>query len=73
MLVDCSSCSIKKMHVAILIIVAEEIFFNTFFKLILNLTLFNFFSPKLTLLTAPIAMARRNACAAPCMVARREG
>ena len=44
-------------------------FFNTFCKLILNLTLF--FSLKLTLLAAPIVMARRNVCAAPCMVARQ--
>ena len=46
-------------------------FFNTFCTLILNLTLFYFFS-KLTLLAASIAIAWRNACAAPCMVARRE-
>ena len=44
--------------------------FNTFCKLILNLILFFL---KLTLLAAPIAMARRNACAAPCMVAWQEG
>ena len=41
-----------------------EIFFNfnIFSKLILNLTLSGFF--KLTLLAAPIALARSNACAA---------
>jgi len=40
--------------------------FNTFLKLFLNLTLFNFFS-SLTLLDAPIRMARRIHAAAPCM------
>ena len=45
------------------------ILFLTLFKLILNLTLFYFFSPKLALLAASISLARRNACAAPCMVA----
>ena len=40
-----------------------------FFNLILNLTLSVFL--KLTLLAAPIALARPNACAAPCMVARQ--
>ena len=44
--------------------------FNTFCKLILNLMLFIFFL-KLILLAAPIVMTRRNACAAPCMVARQ--
>ena len=44
--------------------------FNIFCKLILNLT--PFFFSKLTLLAAPIAMAWRNACAAPCMVVRQE-
>ena len=48
------------------------IIFNTFCKLILNLTLF-FSSSKLTLLAASISLARRNVCAAPCMVAWREG
>ena len=43
--------------------------FNTFWKLILNLTRSLFF--KLTLVAAPIALARPNACAAPCMVARQ--
>ena len=43
--------------------------FNTFLKLILNLTLSIFL--KLTLLAAPIAMARPNVRAAPCMVARQ--
>ena len=42
--------------------------FNLFSKLILNLTRLIFF--KLTLLAALIALARLNACAAPCMVAR---
>jgi len=42
--------------------------FNIFLKLILNLTWSIFF--KLTLLAAPIALARPNACAAPYMVAR---
>ena len=43
--------------------------FNTLCKLILNLTLL-VFSSKLTLLAAPIAMARQNACTASYMVAR---
>ena len=43
--------------------------FNTFSKLILNLTRSVFF--KLTLLAASIALAQPNACAAPCMVARQ--
>ena len=47
--------------------------FNIFCKLILNLTLFYLFFPKLTLFAAPTSLARWNACAAPCMVARREG
>ena len=43
---------------------AELFLFLTFFKLFLNLTLFNFFSLNLTFLVAPIRMARRIQAAA---------
>ena len=42
--------------------------FNIFWKLILNITRSVFL--KTTLLAAPITLARSNACAAPCIVAR---
>jgi len=60
-------------HYLMLTTLLHRFFFLTLFKInFKSNTVLIFFLPKLTFLGAPIFLARRNACAAPCMVARQE-